>query len=103
MILLFVLSPTHYQSNALFLDLLRQIPLHIALKSCCKPEVIETLIGHFPGSCIIMDGEGRSPLSLALSSSADDMTSLALINHAPHVSYFVFVDFSVENPTCSFG
>lgn len=33
-----------------------------------------------------MDGEGHSPLFLALSNSAEDVTSLALINHAPHVS-----------------
>lgn len=63
-----------------------QIPLHIALKSCCKPEVIETLLAHFPGSSVVMDGDGHSPLFLALSHSAEDETSLALINHAPQVS-----------------
>lgn len=71
-----------YDSSAAIL----QIPLHIALKNCCRPEVVETLLGHFPGSCVVMDGEGHSPLHLALSNSAEDVTSLALINHAPHVS-----------------
>eukprot|EP00804_Cyclotella_cryptica_P021597 CCRYP_005870-RA/>CCRYP_005870-RA protein AED:0.20 eAED:0.20 QI:295/1/1/1/0.88/0.8/10/1786/2243 len=65
------------------------IPLHIALKSCCKPEVIETLLAHFPGSSVVMDGEGRSPLFLALSNSAEDETSLSLINHAPQLVTFV--------------
>mmetsp|Transcript_3892 Transcript_3892/g.8719 ORF Transcript_3892/g.8719 Transcript_3892/m.8719 type:complete len:2464 (-) Transcript_3892:122-7513(-) len=61
------------------------IPLHIALKNNCKPAVIETLIAHFPGSSVVMDGEGHSPLFLALSHSAEDETTVSLINYAPQM------------------
>ena len=64
------------------------IPLHIALKNSCKPAVIETLLSHFPGSSVVMDGEGHSPLFLALKYSAQDETSLALIKYAPQVRFF---------------
>ncbi|KAL7543492.1 hypothetical protein ACHAXR_012784, partial [Thalassiosira sp. AJA248-18] len=61
------------------------IPLHIALKNNCKPAVIESLLSHFPGSSVIMDGEGHSPLFLALRYSAEDETSLSLIKYAPQM------------------
>jgi len=61
------------------------IPLHIALKNGCKPAVIETLLSHFPGSSVVMDGEGHSPLYLALKHSAEDETSVSLIKYAPQM------------------
>jgi len=61
------------------------IPLHIALKHGCSVTVIGTLIAHFPGACVVMDGEGHSPLFLALSNSSNDATSLSLINHSPEL------------------
>jgi len=61
------------------------IPLHIALKNNCKPAVIDTLLSHFPGSSVVMDGEGHSPLFLALSHSAEDETSVSLIKYAPQM------------------
>ena len=66
------------------------IPLHIALKNNCKPAVIDTLLAHFPGSSVVMDGEGHSPLFLALSHSAEDETSVSLINYAPQVRLLPF-------------
>lgn len=62
------------------------IPLHIALKHHCKPAVIESLLIHFPGSSVVVDGEGHSPLFLALTNSAADETTVSLINCAPQVS-----------------
>jgi len=64
------------------------IPLHIALKNSCKPAVIDALLSHFPGSSVVMDGEGHSPLFLALSHSAEDETSVSLIKYAPQVRLF---------------
>jgi len=61
------------------------IPLHNALKNNCKPSVIETLLSHFPGSSVVMDGDGHSPLFLALSHSAEDETSVSLIKYAPQM------------------
>lgn len=66
-------------------DQLGDIPLHIALKNNCKPAVIETLLSHFPGSSVVMDGEGHSALFLALSHSAEDETSVSLIKYAPQM------------------
>ena len=61
------------------------IPLHIALKNKCKPAVIEALLSHFPGSSVVMDGQGHSPLHLALTNSAEDETNVSLIKYAPQV------------------
>ena len=61
------------------------IALHIALKSKCKPAVIEALLSHFPGSSVVMDGQGHSPLHLALTNSAEDETNVSLIKYAPQV------------------
>jgi ankyrin repeat protein len=61
------------------------IPLHIALKNKCKPAVIEALLSHFPGSSVVMDGDGHSPLFLALCHSAEDETSVSLIKYAPQM------------------
>lgn len=62
------------------------IPLHIALKHKCKPAVIESLLAHFPGSSVVLDGDSHSPLFLALSHAAEDETSVLLISYAPQVS-----------------
>jgi ankyrin repeat protein len=62
------------------------IPLHIALKHKCKPAVIESLLAHFPGSSVVLDGDSHSPLFLALSYAAEDETSVLLISYAPQVS-----------------
>jgi ankyrin repeat protein len=62
------------------------IPLHIALKHKCKPAVIESLLAHFPGSSVVLDGDSHSPLYLALSHAAEDETSVLLISYAPQVS-----------------
>jgi len=61
------------------------IPLHIALKSSCKPAVIDALLAHFPGSCVVMDGKGQSPLFLGIYHSAEDCTTFTLIKHAPEL------------------
>lgn len=61
------------------------IPLHIALKNNCKPAIIEALLSHFPGSSVVMDGDGHSPLFLALSHSAEDETTVSLIKYAPQM------------------
>lgn len=67
------------------------IPLHIALKNKCKPAVIDTLLSHFPASSVVMDGNGHSPLFLALNHSAADETTVSLIKCAPQVRFLSFM------------
>mmetsp|Transcript_24499 Transcript_24499/g.40163 ORF Transcript_24499/g.40163 Transcript_24499/m.40163 type:complete len:696 (+) Transcript_24499:3-2090(+) len=60
------------------------LPLSVALKHECKPEVVKTLLMHNPDAAKVQNGRDRhSPLFLAFQHHADDKTILGLMNHAP--------------------
>jgi len=60
------------------------LPLSVALKHECKPDVIKTMLMHNPDAAKVQNGrDGHSPLFLAFKHNADDKTILGLMNHAP--------------------
>jgi len=62
------------------------LPLTVAIKSSCNPSVVNYLMMQYPEACRLKDGSGHSNLHLAFEHSADDRTTLGLLNHAPEVS-----------------
>ena len=70
------------------------LPLTIAIKSSCNSSVVNYLMVQYPEGCRMRGGCGHSNLHLAFEQGADDRTMLGLLNHAPEVSFFVFVFFS---------
>jgi hypothetical protein len=68
------------------------LPLSVALKHRCKPEVVKVLLMHNPDAAKVQNGrDGHSPLFLAFQNHATSQTILGLMNHAPEVRMnFIF-------------
>ena len=73
-----------YPTAATRADMYGDLPLSVALKHECKPDVVKTLLMHNPDAAKVQNGrDGHSPLFLAFEHNADDKTILGLMNHAP--------------------
>lgn len=76
-----------YPTAATRADMYGDLPLSVALKYKCKPEVVKVLLMHNPEAAKVQNGrDGHSPLFLAFQNHASDKTILSLMNHAPDVS-----------------
>lgn len=64
-------------------DMNGDLPLSIAIKFQCSSTVTNAILMQFPDAAGVLNGEGHSPLHLALQHNADDRTIMGLLNHAP--------------------